>query len=277
MGGDSGMKVERGEPVRLGRVGIIALVGFAVGIVWPRLAGVSLVPEAPVEGGKRPAPATRASASAAPAPEAGAEEAAEAEALPGERVHVGEAQITSCESQGKKQSDCGEVDFDALAHPRLMALTACPAATGAFGKLSLGFDLNFETGKVDRITTGQSTDMPSTIAGELLACAKKDFKDVSVAQLKHDHDSYRIFYILEFKAPESGPAGDDGVVAASGRATVRWNAALIRSAPEREAKVRTRLLSGTRVVVTGRKGEWYRVKYDARGREGWVHGAAIGM
>jgi len=31
------------------------------------------------------------------------------------------------------------------------------------------------------------------------------------------------------------------------------------------------------VVVTGRQGDWYRVKYDAQGREGWVHGAGLGL
>src|SRR5690606_25048308 len=44
-----GPVVQAHDQRSLGRVGIIALVGFTIGIVWPRLAGVSLVPEAPVE------------------------------------------------------------------------------------------------------------------------------------------------------------------------------------------------------------------------------------
>jgi hypothetical protein len=38
-----------------------------------------------------------------------------------------------------------------------------------------------------------------------------------------------------------------------------------------------RVLSGTRVSVTGRQGDWYRVKYDGKGAEGWVFRTAIGM
>src|SRR5881392_2052612 len=41
-------------PVRLGRVGIIAALGFVVGIVWPRVAGLRLVPELPVPAASAP-------------------------------------------------------------------------------------------------------------------------------------------------------------------------------------------------------------------------------
>src|SRR5262249_31174345 len=34
---------------QLGRVGIIAVVGFVIGMIWPRLAGVKLVPNAPTD------------------------------------------------------------------------------------------------------------------------------------------------------------------------------------------------------------------------------------
>jgi hypothetical protein len=47
------LKVElpskKDEPLKLGRVGLIALAGFAIGIVWPHLAGVRLVPTLPSE------------------------------------------------------------------------------------------------------------------------------------------------------------------------------------------------------------------------------------
>jgi len=67
------------------------------------------------------------------------------------------------------------------------------------------------------------------------------------------------------------------VTPASGVATVSWDTALVRTAPDRESKVVARVLSGTRVGVTGRSGDWYRVKYDAKGREGWVFRTSIGM
>ena len=47
--------------------------------------------------------------------------------------------------------------------------------------------------------------------------------------------------------------------------------------PDTIGAVVARILRGTRVVVTGRKDDWYRVKYDAKGSEGWVFKTAIGM
>jgi SH3-like domain-containing protein len=66
------------------------------------------------------------------------------------------------------------------------------------------------------------------------------------------------------------------VIEASGRATVGWQVALIRNEP-RKGEVVARILSGTNVVVTGRNGDWYRVKYDGKGNEGWVYRSAIGL
>ena len=47
------LKVELPKPgedkPRFSRVGIITAVGFGLGVLWPRLAGVHLVPSAPAE------------------------------------------------------------------------------------------------------------------------------------------------------------------------------------------------------------------------------------
>jgi SH3-like domain-containing protein len=51
----------------------------------------------------------------------------------------------------------------------------------------------------------------------------------------------------------------------------------VRSDPKRDGEVRARVLSGTRVVVTGKNGDWFRIKYDAKGNQGWVYRTAIGM
>jgi hypothetical protein len=58
---------------------------------------------------------------------------------------------------------------------------------------------------------------------------------------------------------------------------VSWDVALVRASPARDGEVRARVLSGTRVVVTGKSGDWFRVKYDAKGNQGWVYRTAIGM
>jgi hypothetical protein len=41
--------------------------------------------------------------------------------------------------------------------------------------------------------------------------------------------------------------------------------------------VRAACWRGTRVVVTGKNGDWFRIKYDAKGSQGWVYRTAIGM
>ena len=101
--------------------------------------------------------------------------------------------------------------------------------------------------------------------------------------------SYRVFYRLEFGAEpgeaaaskDDKPSGDSPapsgeVIAASGRVTVTWDAALVRAKPK-DGEVLARVLGGTRLTVTGHQGDWYRVKYDAKGSEGWVFKAAIGL
>ena len=74
------LKVEvpkaKDEPLKLGRVGIIAIVGFGIGVAWPHLAGVRLVPTLPNESGS-----SKEDLSGAP-PEAKPQASAVASALP---------------------------------------------------------------------------------------------------------------------------------------------------------------------------------------------------
>lgn len=271
-------KKQQGPVVRasdersLGRVGIIALVGFVVGIVWPRLAGVSLVPEAPVEDeslGTEEGPATQ---------EAPAEEPEVIELTPEDRLGIGPAKITSCvSSDGKKSSSCDNPDVDEVVHPHLISLLGCPAATGVFGTLSLGFTINFDEKKISDPTSGRSTDLPESTTKELLLCAKKELAAAQIPAIAHQFAEYQVYYALDFKTPEAAAEEKTSVTAASGQATVHWRSAQVRKDPERGADVQARLLAGARVVVTGRQGEWFRVKYDAKGREGWIHGAALGL
>jgi len=96
-----------------------------------------------------------------------------------------------------------------------------------------------------------------------------------------------VFYRVELKGAKAplgsasggveGEAAPAEVTPASGTATVTWNTALVRLTPDREGKTIARVLQGTRVGVTGRSGDWYRVKYDAKGSQGWVFRTAIGM
>jgi hypothetical protein len=69
---------------------------------------------------------------------------------------------------------------------------------------------------------------------------------------------------------------DEETTEASGLATVSWDVAIVRNQPD-GGSIITRLRYGTRVVVVARRGNWYEVKYDAKGRRGWVHKNAIGL
>lgn len=251
---------------------IIAVVGFVIGISWPRLAGVSLVPEAPVED---ESPEQKEEATAEPTAET---EPEVIELAPEDRLTVSRPQITSCVStSGDKTSACDEPDVDSLVHNHLLSLLGCPSATGVFGTLSLGFQVDFEQGKIADIESGRSTDLPETATKELLRCAERDFAGISVSGVPHQFQSYQVYYLLTFKTPEAAAQEKTSVTPASGKATVQWRTALIRDEPDRESSVDARILSGAVVIVTGRMGEWYRVKYDDKGREGWVHGAALGL
>ena len=282
------------DGVKFGRVGIIAVVGFAIGIAWPRLAGVKLVPSVPVpaavEASAReltgaPVDTKPAGAEAVPT----APSAAAPEKPPAERVLVSDVQVASCRNEhGKRAQSCDRVDFDRVARDHLRELSSCPGTDDAAGVLSLGFDLDFEADKIKNIQSGKSTSLEQDNVDRLLACARERFANVSLAGIAHEQTSYSLFYRLELLAPGGGSkpagaaaapsaAGTDEATPASGHATVSWDVALVRAAPARDGEVRARVLSGTRVGVTGKSGDWFRIKYDAKGSQGWVYRTAIGM
>jgi hypothetical protein len=275
-------------------VGIIALVGFAIGIAWPRLAGVKLVPSVPVpaaaEASAREltgAPVDNKPAEVAAPPVSASAEAADK--APPERLLVSDSQVASCRNEhGKRSQSCDRVDFDRVAREPLRALVGCPGTEDAAGVLSLGFDLDFEADKIKSIQSGKSTSLEQDNVDRLLACARERFANVSLAGIPHEQATYTLYYRLELLSSSEPDAksgadpggsrgsGDEGSPA-SGRATVSWDVALVRATPARDGEVRARVLAGTRVVVTGKNGDWFRVKYDAKGNQGWVYRTAIGM
>jgi hypothetical protein len=282
------------DGVKFGRVGIIAVVGFAIGIAWPRLAGVKLVPSVPVpaaaEASARELTGAPAEAKPAevPAPPVAAS-AAPPEKPPAERLLVSDVQVANCRNpHGKRSQACDRVDFDRVAREPLRELLACPGTEDAAGVLSLGFELDFQADKIKSIQSGKSTSLEQDNVDRLLACARERFAKVSLAGIPHEQNAYTLYYRLELlsTAGPSKPAaaepggsrgsGEEGTPA-SGHATVSWDVALVRATPARDGDVRARVLSGTRVVVTGKNGDWFRVKYDAKGNQGWVYRTAIGM
>ena len=291
---------QKQETLRFGRVGLIVTVGFAIGIVWPRVAGFKLVPSVP----SQPADSSSADLTGAPsdakgtaAPPSSAGAVAESEPPPADaapntdRVQVSDPEFVTCKSKTKKHSsDCDHVEFDRIARPHIQALAACQGAEHMEGVLSLGFDLDFDSQTVKAIKNGKSSTLPQPDVETLVSCAKKEFANVALVGIGHQHESYAVFYKVEFPKPSAEPAdkapanaepsnsGAPGDVSeATGHATVAWDVALVRSSASRDGAVIARVLQGTRVSVTGRRGDWYRIKYDVKGSVGWVYRTAIGM
>ncbi|HEX2671811.1 MAG TPA: SH3 domain-containing protein [Polyangiaceae bacterium] len=294
------MKIEvpdrKQETLRFGRVGLIVTAGFLIGIIWPRIAGFKLVPSVP----SQPAESSSADLTGAPGeakgPAPAAAPAAEAEAEvppsatgPGvqlDRLQISEPQFLACKDNGKKfKEECDHVEFDRLARPHIQALAACAGADKLLGVLSLGFDLDFTSQSVKNVKSGKSTSFNEAETEALLECEKKEFSNVSLVGIAHKHEAYSVFYKVEFPkavaekddAPPAGDAASADVTEASGHATVAWDVALVRSSASRDGAVVARVLQGTRVSVTGRRGDWYRIKYDVKGSVGWVYRTAIGM
>jgi len=284
------------EALRFGRVGLIVTAGFVIGIIWPRIAGFKLVPSVP----SQPAESSSADLTGAPGegkgPASGVPSVAEPEPPPSavaegallDRLQISEPQFLACKDNGKKSKDeCDPIEFDRLARPHIQALAACAGADKLLGTLSLGFDLDFSSQAVKSIKSGKSTTFTEAETESLLDCEKKEFSNVSLVGIAHKHEAYSIFYKVEFpktagEKGEPAPAGAADVPAAdvteaSGHATVAWDVALVRSSPSRDGAVVARVLQGTRISVTGRRGDWYRIKFDVKGSVGWVYRTAIGM
>lgn len=275
------------------RIGVIALVGFVVGVAWPRLAGVRIGPSVP---GDPKATAETAAAAAAPSPAAAVPGTAEPDATAPEpaknqqQVVVGPGRITRCsDKKNKKIENCGELQFDPIALPRLKELAQCPAALGVDGKLPIGFELNFEKKEV-QVVKGKKASLPSSTISGILQCAAREFSNVSLEEVPHKYRRYSLVYTATFHPPgaqaEAAKADAGGEVqepaagattsesAASGLATVSWDTALVRGVPK-EGDVVMRLVRGTRVKLVGRQNDWYKVEH--RGKTGWIYRGAIGL
>lgn len=270
-------------------MGVIAAVCFAIGALWPTLSGLRLVPEVPSQSEDKPKaeprephdPAKPPSTSEVPVAGLAANENGDVPASTGGPVaNVSKELIVNChDDQDRKLSQCDKPAFEAIAKERLQALSSCEPAKGATGMLSIGFDLDFGKEKITRVLKGKSTTFSDEVAEALVACAKREFLTATLRGVEHTHAKYLVFYMVELAAPsiaEVAGVAQTPLVQASGTATIIWNSARIRSAPD-DGDVVSRILFGTRVVVTGRQEDWYRVRYDAKGNEGWVHKNALAM
>lgn len=281
------------------RVGVIAVVGFLVGVAWPKIAGVRIGPSVP---GDLKATAEQTAASAvAPAAASGAVpagpdaepegKATDAAAKNEQRVVVGPGKITRCyDRKDKKLDNCGELQFDPVALPRLKELARCPSALGLEGKLAIGFELNFDKKEV-HVAKGKKTTLPPSTVTGILQCAAREFSNVGLDDVPHEYRRYSLVYTATFFPPgksaepalrDEAAKGDDEQAAgtttsetpANGAATVSWDTALVRQEPK-EGEVVMRLVRGTRVKLVGRQNEWYKIEH--RGKTGWVYRGSVGL
>ena len=215
------------------RIGGIAIVGFVVGVAWPKITGVRVGPSAPPE-------ATAAShAGAQAAASEGAENAANAKAaappssnaagtpsvsavVPSTASAAAAAGLTtsseilvkngillSCRTEAGdtlKGLACGPIAFDAIAQPRIKRLTQCAAAEGAEGKFGVVFNLDFRSNKTNFAISRSSTVKDPD---GLLTCLKQGFDSVSLSAIAHEHPTYSLSYNANFTPKSSGaPSGD---------------------------------------------------------------------
>ncbi|KYF59641.1 hypothetical protein BE08_20810, partial [Sorangium cellulosum] len=207
-----------------------------------------------------------------------------------QQVVVGPGRITRCsDKKSKKIEDCGELQFDPIALPRLKQLAECPAALGVDGKLPIGFELNFEKKEV-QVVKGKKATLPGSTVSGILQCAAREFSNVSLEEVPHKYRRYSLVYTATFVPPgaqaeaaktEAGSGEQEKAAgtttsetAASGLATVSWDTALVRGAPK-EGDVVMRLVRGTRVKLVGRQNDWYKIEH--RGKTGWVYRGSIGL
>lgn len=279
------------------RVLVLALVGFAVGIAWPKLTGVRFGPNAP---GEAAANATRApeksEAGALIAPVAAPSASAAVEALlptVASTVKVAESFVLGCTSKDgetKKGPDCGPYrELDKLAEPKLRRLILCPGARTATGHVSLVVSLDFAQRRLDA-SLGKSTALQNADANAVLGCLRTDMENLDIAALPHEHAKYTLVYKLDLEAGAQGavapavvasvaptPAASAPTPAGGGTtAEVTWEVAIVRNAP-RTGDVVTRLPRGSKLRLVSADNGWWSIRYgDGFASEGWVYRGAIG-
>jgi hypothetical protein len=275
------------------RVGLIALVGFVIGIAWPRLAGVRLGPAPPEDSRSVAALASGASqGSSRPAASGSAPAAASASATPphsavasSDTVVVGAGKVLSCRNaKGKPLEECDTPDFETVSGPRLKMLTKCAATKGLDGKLSIGFELDFNRNRI-KVLRGKSTTLPAAAVNGVWQCVETEFQKARLDDVTHQHSRYTIFFTVQLggaarqvESDQAPPAKSEPVdqenakEPSTGSAQVVYDAVLVRDEPK-EGKVIGRLVRGARVDLLSKKGAWYKIRFGDR--EGWVYRGSI--
>ena len=233
---------ERDRPAWV-KVGVIAAVGFIVGVAWPRLVGVRLGPSAPGESAaaasatgaaaaRAPeappatsivapsaaaAPVVRAAAAAA-APEkasAGVEKAGVGAERPADKtsgppkISIAKGSVQSCKTRDgetKTGKECGPVTgLDLVVRPRVRNIASCAGAEGQTGKVAMIVNADFGAGRFSYDVLRSSTVRNLDAIG---SCLKSAFDKTTIATgVPHEHARYRVLYNAMLSA--GGGASDE--------------------------------------------------------------------
>jgi hypothetical protein len=274
------------------RAGVIAVIGFLIGVGWPKLAGVRLGPSLPENASATTAaPPTSASENAqgAPPPAASSVPAMAATPVastttpPQLSVTVSKGTVYSCrtaDGDTLKGGDCGPIPgLDNLVMPRLRKLAECGDAAQMSGKVRFVVRVDFPHNTL-AVELGKNPGM--TVPDGLLACAKEDFSGATPPGATHDNPRYSLAYGVTFGGANPGASATPSASAAavhlaSPESTqVVWEVALVRDAPK-TGKVVARLQRGTPLQIGQGRDGWFPVKFgDGFTGEGWVYRGAIG-
>jgi hypothetical protein len=214
------------------KVGVIAAVGFVIGVAWPRVMGVKLGPSAPGEAAAAAASAAASAKAAGRAPEAppasvnaksapasapsssamatGSSAASATVPAGPPQVSVQRGSVIACKTsdgESKKGKECGALaGLDNVVPPHLRKLATCSAAEGQTGKLSFVATAVFPSG-------GLSWDVgKSSTVGNLEGitnCLKTHFSGVTATGVAHEHNRYTVAYNVTF-APSAIEAAAPG-------------------------------------------------------------------
>jgi hypothetical protein len=273
------------------RVGAFALVGFAIGVAWPKLAGVRLGPAAPAEAVSAVAAsraAEMASASASANAPAVPTPSATASAAPAANVNVtvGHVAILSCKTEdgeSLKGKDCGWLTgLDPLIQTRLKRLAQLPATAENPGKLNVILGLDFKNNRIS-VESGKSSTVKDV--DSLKAFIAGEVKSMSLKPVDHQNERYSVLYVVNISTgAEASAASSSSSTTPSkpesalpeGQAAVAWDSAIVRDAPHTGAIV-AHLPRGTKVQLGASEGGWYKIKFGPSfASEGYVYRGAIG-
>jgi hypothetical protein len=270
------------------RVGAFALVGFAIGVAWPKLAGVRLGPAAPAEAVSAVAAsraAEMASASAIANAPASTAPIASAPPAPAANINitVGHAAILSCKTEdgdSLKGKDCGWITgLDPLIQTRLKRLAQLPATAENPGKLNVILGLDFKNNRIS-VESGKSSTVKDVES--LKAFIAGEVKSMSLKPVDHQNEKYSVLYVVNISTGADAAASSSSAppkpesALPEGQAAVAWETAIVRDAPHTGAIV-AHLPRGTKVELGSSDGGWYKIKFGPSfASEGYVYRGAVG-